>query len=46
MRAARRKLMRVQGAELAHVICAPSAAGAMKSYAPDLIVHPLLREDA
>jgi len=33
------------GADLAHVICAPTAAGAIKSYAPDLIVHPILRED-
>ena len=31
------------GADLSHVICAPSAADAIKSYAPDLIVHPILR---
>ena len=31
------------GADLSHVICAPSAANAIKSYAPDLIVHPILR---
>lgn len=30
------------GADLSHVICAPSAADAIKSYAPDLIVHPIL----
>jgi ATP-dependent NAD(P)H-hydrate dehydratase len=34
------------GADLSHVICSPTAAGAIKSYAPDLIVHPILREDA
>ncbi|KAI0794422.1 Ribokinase-like protein [Fomes fomentarius] len=33
------------GADLSHVICSPTAAGAIKSYAPDLIVHPILRED-
>jgi len=30
------------GADLSHVICAPSAANAIKSYSPDLIVHPIL----
>lgn len=34
-----------KGADMSHVICAPSAASAIKSYAPDLIVHPILRED-
>jgi len=34
------------GADLSHVICAPTAASAIKSYSPDLIVHPILREDA
>lgn len=34
-----------QGAELGHVICSPTAAGAIKSYAPDLIVHPMLKEE-
>ncbi|KAG8221036.1 Ribokinase-like protein [Butyriboletus roseoflavus] len=34
------------GADLSHVICAPTAAQAIKSYSPDLIVHPILREDA
>ncbi|KAL5492673.1 hypothetical protein ACEPAI_4120 [Sanghuangporus weigelae] len=33
------------GADLSHVICAPTAAGAIKAYAPDLIVHPILHED-
>ncbi|KAF7309882.1 ATP-dependent (S)-NAD(P)H-hydrate dehydratase [Mycena indigotica] len=34
------------GCDLSHVICSPTAAGAIKSYSPDLIVHPLLREEA
>ncbi|KAH8077874.1 Ribokinase-like protein [Cristinia sonorae] len=34
------------GADLSHVICSPTAAGAIKSYSPDLIVHPILREDS
>ncbi|KIJ20970.1 hypothetical protein PAXINDRAFT_160400 [Paxillus involutus ATCC 200175] len=34
------------GADLSHIICAPTAAQAIKSYSPDLIVHPILREDA
>ncbi|KDQ61528.1 hypothetical protein JAAARDRAFT_30978 [Jaapia argillacea MUCL 33604] len=34
------------GADLSHVICSPTAAGAIKSYAPDLIVHPMLSEDS
>lgn len=33
------------GADLSHVICSPTAAGAIKSYSPDIIVHPILRED-
>ncbi|KAF8581537.1 Ribokinase-like protein [Ramaria rubella] len=33
------------GADLSHVICSPTAAGAIKSYSPDLIVHPILRQD-
>ncbi|KAF8906246.1 H-hydrate dehydratase [Gymnopilus junonius] len=33
------------GADLSHVICSPTAAGAIKSYAPDLIVHPILSPD-
>ncbi|KAI0738456.1 Ribokinase-like protein [Daedaleopsis nitida] len=32
------------GADLSHVICSPTAAGAIKSYSPDLIVHPILGE--
>ncbi|KAF5350267.1 hypothetical protein D9758_007775 [Tetrapyrgos nigripes] len=34
------------GADLSHVICSPTAAGAIKSFSPDLIVHPILREDS
>ncbi|EGO22446.1 hypothetical protein SERLADRAFT_473270 [Serpula lacrymans var. lacrymans S7.9] len=34
------------GADLSHVICSPTAAQAIKSYSPDLIVHPILREDS
>ena len=37
--------LRVQGVDLSHVICAPTAASAIKSYSPDLIVHPILREE-
>ncbi|KAH9975938.1 Ribokinase-like protein [Lactifluus volemus] len=33
------------GADLSHVICSPTAANAIKSYSPDLIVHPILREE-
>ncbi|KAF4610934.1 hypothetical protein D9613_007005 [Agrocybe pediades] len=33
------------GADLSHVICSPTAAGAIKSYSPDLIVHPILNEN-
>ncbi|EMD39299.1 hypothetical protein CERSUDRAFT_93345 [Gelatoporia subvermispora B] len=33
------------GADLSHVICSPTAASAIKSYSPDLIVHPILREE-
>ncbi|KAF8817404.1 YjeF domain-containing protein [Phlegmacium glaucopus] len=33
------------GADLSHVICSPTAAGAIKSYSPDLIVHPILDEN-
>lgn len=36
----------MQGADLSHVICAPNAGQAIKSYSPDLIVHPILVEDA
>lgn len=34
-----------QGADLSHVICSPTAANSIKSYSPDLIVHPILGED-
>jgi len=34
------------GVDLSHVICSPTAAIAIKSYSPDLIVHPILREDS
>jgi ATP-dependent NAD(P)H-hydrate dehydratase len=34
------------GADLSHVICSPTAAGSIKSYSPDLIVHPILREES
>lgn len=34
------------GADLSHVICSPTASQAIKSYSPDLIVHPILREEA
>lgn len=34
------------GVDLSHVICSPNAAGAIKGYSPDLIVHPILREDS
>ncbi|KAF9006096.1 H-hydrate dehydratase [Cyathus striatus] len=33
------------GVDLSHVICSPTASSAIKSYSPDLIVHPMLRED-
>lgn len=33
------------GSDLSHVICSPTAAGSIKSYSPDIIVHPILRED-
>ncbi|KAM0752140.1 hypothetical protein T439DRAFT_201817 [Meredithblackwellia eburnea MCA 4105] len=34
------------GADLAHVICEPSAGNVIKTYSPDLIVHTDLSEDA
>ncbi|KAG2075640.1 Ribokinase-like protein [Suillus decipiens] len=34
------------GADLSHVICSPTAAQAIKSYSPDLIVHPILVQEA
>ena len=32
----------LQGGDLSHVFCPISAAGVIKTYSPDLIVHPLL----
>ncbi|ORY32868.1 Ribokinase-like protein [Naematelia encephala] len=32
------------GADLAHVICEPSAGAVIKTYSPDLIVHGILKE--
>ena len=32
----------VQGGDLSHVFCPVTAAGVIKTYSPDLIVHPLL----
>ena len=32
----------VQGADLGFVICAKEAAPVIKSYSPELIVHPIL----
>ena len=37
--------LRVQGVDLSHVICSPTAANAIKSYSPDLIVHPILSNE-
>ena len=37
-------LARPQGADLAHVFCSRDAAPVIKSYSPELIVHPVLRE--
>ena len=34
------------GCDLSHVICEPSAASTIKSYSPNLMVHPLLRSTA
>ena len=34
------------GADLCHIFCVEEAAGPIKSYSPELIVHPLLRSDA
>lgn len=33
------------GADLAHIICSPAAAPAIKSYAPDLMVYPILSSE-
>ena len=34
----------VQGADLSHVFCTKDAATVIKSYSPELIVHPILEE--
>ncbi|KZV94672.1 carbohydrate kinase [Exidia glandulosa HHB12029] len=34
------------GVDLSHVLCSPVAAGSIKSYSPDLIVHPIFAPDA
>ena len=33
-----------QGADLSHVFCTKDAAPVIKSYSPELIVHPVLEE--
>ncbi|KAI9511614.1 Ribokinase-like protein [Russula earlei] len=33
------------GVDISHIICSPAAATPIKSYSPDLIVHPILREE-
>lgn len=33
-----------QGADLSHVFCTKDAATVIKSYSPELIVHPVLEE--
>lgn len=37
-------LPRSQGADLSHVFCTKDAAPVIKSYSPELIVHPVLEE--
>lgn len=34
----------MQGADLSHVFCTKDAAHVIKSYSPELIVHPVLEE--
>lgn len=34
----------MQGADLSHVFCTKDAAPVIKSYSPELIVHPVLEE--
>lgn len=36
--------MNIQGADLSHVFCTKDAAPVIKSYSPELIVHPVLEE--
>ena len=38
-------LIRGQGADLSHVMCSKEAGPVIKSYSPELIVHPILREN-
>lgn len=38
-------LISLKGADLAHIMCAPAAAPAIKSYAPDLMVYPILASE-
>ena len=40
-----RCLIYMQGADLAHIMCSPLAAPAIKSYAPDLMVYPILSSE-
>jgi len=35
-------MLSIQGADLGFVICAREAAPVIKSYSPELIVHPIL----
>lgn len=37
-------LISFQGADLSHVFCTKDAASVIKSYSPELIVHPVLEE--
>lgn len=34
------------GADLVHIFCAPCACSSIKSYSPELIVHPSLTQDS
>jgi ATP-dependent NAD(P)H-hydrate dehydratase len=34
----------IQGADLAHIFCTAGAATVIKSYSPEIIVHPVLHE--
>lgn len=38
------KYISFQGADLSHVFCTKDAASVIKSYSPELIVHPILEE--
>lgn len=39
-------VLTLQGADLCHLFCTEEAAIPIKSYSPELIVHPLLRSDS